>query len=265
MNTSFDTYTTWDRFFVGVDLGKQQDPTAIAVVSARTEMRPLFRVGHLERLPLGTDYVASVAHVRDLLRRPIFRNAELIVDETGCGGPVCDLFEEQGLSPTRVTITAGLSSEVEDKGRRWKIAKQMLVSRLEAALADRRLHILQTLPEAAALINELQHFEQWQMDSGRWRYGARSEGKQHDDLVIALALSVWKAHRDVGDVGVFYRLAGLQPPGVKPEELDVGEGQIAVNVINPIYVPSLHRVAGPGWVVVLEDEAARLHELQAVA
>jgi len=261
--TGFDTYSSRDRFFIGVDIGKINDPTAIAVVATRAEMRPVYRVGHLERLPLGTVYPQIVAHVRDLMRRSIFAHGrtELVVDQTGCGAPVCDLFEDQSLLPQRITITGGLiNEEAEGPSRHWRISKQSLVSRLDAALADRRLHILAKLPEAAALVNELQHFEQWQTDSARWRYGARADGKQHDDLVIALALSVWAAERDNRGIGVWMRLAYDDHVGPRPDDMVPGPGEMAVRLNEDLIARTRQKVMGPGWVIVDEGEAVELRE-----
>ena len=43
-----------------------------------------------------------------LLRRPpLAGNCELVIDDTGVGRAVGDLFETAGMDPIRVTITAG--------------------------------------------------------------------------------------------------------------------------------------------------------------
>ena len=47
--------------------------------------------------------------------------------------------------------------------------------------------------EAPALRAELEDFRATVTDSGRWTFGARSGA--HDDLVLALALALWRANR----------------------------------------------------------------------
>lgn len=188
------------RYYVGCDLGQSIDPTAIAVVR-RIEgepERPLFQVGHLERLPLNTPYPGVVSHVRDLLPR-LPGEAELVIDLTGVGRPVFDLFEARGMSAIGVTITAGDSETRE--GLQFHVPKITLISRLQALLHDRRLHILKTLPEAPVLVAELQDFKATVTDSGYWKFGARS-GK-HDDLVLALAIAVWRAHTTFAGQGLY--------------------------------------------------------------
>src|SRR5438132_13484668 len=61
---------------------------------------PIFQVGHLERLPLGTTYPAIVAHVSRLLPK-LPGHAELVIDFTGVGRPVFDMFVYSGISPDR--------------------------------------------------------------------------------------------------------------------------------------------------------------------
>ena len=69
----------------------------------------------------------------------------------------------------------------------------MLVSRLQALLHEGRLKILRELDEAETLIRELQDFRMEFTAAGHMTFNARS-GK-HDDLVLALAIAVWRAHR----------------------------------------------------------------------
>jgi len=149
----------------------------------------LFQVGHLERLPLGTTYPAIVAHVSRLLAR-LPGGTELVIDYTGVGRPVFDLFIYSGISPVGVLITAG-TAEAHD-GIICSVPKLVLVSRLQALLHEGRLKILKDLPEAETLVRELQDFRVEYTAAGHLTFNARS-GK-HDDLVLALAIAAWRAH-----------------------------------------------------------------------
>jgi hypothetical protein len=102
-------FSPTDRFFIGVDPGQAIDPTAIAVTRVLTDREmPVHQVIHLERLPLRTRYPAIVSAVVDLLARPLLRSrCEVVVDFTGVGRPVSDLFAERGIAHTGVTITGG--------------------------------------------------------------------------------------------------------------------------------------------------------------
>jgi hypothetical protein len=73
---------------------------------------PIFQVGHLERVPLGTPYPGVVAHVGRLLTK-LPGHPELVIDFTGVGRPVFDMFVYSGISPTGVLITGG-TAETRD-------------------------------------------------------------------------------------------------------------------------------------------------------
>lgn len=221
------------RWYVGVDLGQSFDPTAVAIVEAQTRayaqdfwysmpeeqlppdaVRPenhwfgesgrqhspnrivRLDVRHLERLPLHMSYVDQVAKVKSLVTRPPldkFRPT-LVVDQTGVGRPVVDMFRRAPyyLRPDAVTITAG-NTESFDQDRDYRVSKIRLVSRLQAALHSGELRIAKELPEAKTLVSELQDFRGIFTESGNARFGAR-EGA-HDDLVLAVAICAWKAHQ----------------------------------------------------------------------
>jgi hypothetical protein len=187
-----------ERYTVGCDLGQSHDPTAIAVVrrtddDAMDPGRSIFQVGHLERLPLGTPYPGVIRHVsRMLAAPPLHDKSELVIDFTGVGRPVFDMFVGHGVSPIGVTITAGDS--VTHEGMIYRVPKLNLISRVQALLHDGRLKIHKGLPDAPALVAELQDFRAEVTDSGYWKFGARS-GK-HDDLVLAVAIALWRAHGD---------------------------------------------------------------------
>jgi len=150
---------------------------------------PIFQVGYLERMPLGTSYPAIVAHVGRLLGKLPART-ELVIDITGVGKPVFEMFTYSGISPAGVLITAGTSETWHECI--WSVPKLTLVSRLQALLHQGRLKILRELAEAETLVRELQDFRVEFTAAGHLTFNARS-GK-HDDLVLALAMAVWRAH-----------------------------------------------------------------------
>ena len=166
-----------ERYTVGADLGQSQDPTAVAVVRRldRWPAKPIFQVGHLGRLPLGTSYPNVVSHVTNMLHRPpLLGKAELVIDFTGVGRPVFDMFVGRGVSPIGVTITAGESTTHE--GLIWRVPKITLISRIQALLHDGRLKIHKDLPDAAALVSELQDFRADVTDF--WLLEVRRTGRQ---------------------------------------------------------------------------------------
>jgi hypothetical protein len=196
-----------DQFVVGCDLGQSQDSTAICVmhhtrrpldewkpderrqvISQRVEER--FDVRYLQRIPLQTPYPRQVAIVQELLgRAPLFGEALLAIDQTGCGAPVGDIFEASGLEPLRITFTAG--HEAQGKRRKWGVPKSVIVSGLDAKLNTGELRFAKDLLEADALKEEMQNFQRHVSQTGRLLFEHRT-GK-HDDLVFSVGISLWAA------------------------------------------------------------------------
>jgi hypothetical protein len=211
------------NYVLGLDLGQSQDPTALAVVrrlgAFGFEDTELYQVGHLERLPLGTSYPAVVGHVKWVLEH-LPKGTELVVDYTGVGRPIFDLFVDiPGIDPIGVLITGGNTES--NFGRIFSVPKINLISWLQALLHQERLKIQRELPEASALVRELREFRVDFTAAGHMTFNARSG--QHDDLLLALAIAAWRAR--VGEAPAlltFYRnqmeLAKRQDRGVVPVE-----------------------------------------------
>lgn len=150
-------------------------------------MTDVYRVGYLERVPLGTPYPSIVAHVGSLLGR--LPGAELVIDYTGVGRPVFDMFRISGISPIGVLITGGTTETHE--GFIHGVPKLTLISRLQVLLHEGLLKIHKDLSEAETLVRELQDFRCAFTAAGALTFNARSG--RHDDLLLALAIAVWRA------------------------------------------------------------------------
>jgi hypothetical protein len=195
-----------ERFVVGVDLGQSQDPTAISVLHKKTlpletwthdaqlcvhrqDAKETLEVRHLERLALGQSYPEQVAHVGNVLARPpLVGDATLVIDQTGVGAAVGDIFENAGMKPIRISITAGSEATVAGI-RRHHVAKSILISTLDAALHTGELKFAAKLAEAEAMKEELLDFRRSVSAAGRFSFEARV-GK-HDDLVLSVAIALW--------------------------------------------------------------------------
>ena len=191
--------------FVGLDLGQSQDPTAIAVLdyvgppngirlfAAGQEPKPIYRVRGLERPPLGTPYPKIVDRVVAILGK--LHKPQLVIDATGVGRPVVDLFHERGIYGHAVTITGG--DNFNQDGRELRVPKRDLVGAAQVLLQSGRLRIAEGLALTPILVKELQAFRVKISANARDTYSAR-EG-EHDDLVLAVALACWSAVRWTGD------------------------------------------------------------------
>ena len=79
-------------------------------------MIDIFEIGTIKRLPLETSYTNVVAIVHALLLR-CPAGTELIIDGTGVGKPVADIFKWHGVTPWCVTATAGIEQTIDAANR----------------------------------------------------------------------------------------------------------------------------------------------------
>lgn len=194
-------------FYIGLDLGQTQDPTAIVVVEQTVEMgkgiNPItfqpqenvhFDVRHLERM-IGVPYPEVATRVRDIAKRLAGgrRRPQLVVDGTGVGRPVVDMLRAAGIaaSLTAVTIHGGDAETFVDGY--YRVPKRNLCGRLAVMLQEKELRIAAELPLADVLIRELLNFKVSISKTGHDTYAGDWREREHDDTVLALGLALWWA------------------------------------------------------------------------
>ena len=88
---------------------------------------PIYHLRHLKRFRLGTSYPAVVERVGEMLAGPpLWGCRQLVVDGTGVGAPVVDMFRQKGLVPIAITITGG--DTVTGERGNYRVPKRYLVS-----------------------------------------------------------------------------------------------------------------------------------------
>lgn len=179
-------------FYMGIDLGKLRDHTAIAIVDRKGAA---VQLRYAERVALGTPYPEVVERIRYLATHQSVRGRCVVaVDATGLGEPVVDMLRSSGLGceVSAVNITGG---ERETRsGIVWNVPKSDLMAGVQVLIEKRELKIAGKLEEADALVRELADVRMTPGNAGRVRIGADRAG-EHDDLVMALALACWRAKR----------------------------------------------------------------------
>ncbi|MGE5618097.1 MAG: hypothetical protein ACM3US_02435 [Sphingomonadaceae bacterium] len=200
---------------IGVDIGQQRDPTALAVVERQDRSRwalprservveprdirlvsdPVYVAREIGRLSLGTPYpevAEAIRRVVDGIRLRYKGALEVRIDSTGVGAPVVDLVRAQVKAVPYVEVLAVSfthGDRFERKGsKEATLGKAYLVSRLQALLQTRSLKLPRT-SETEALEQELKTYEIKVSENGNDTYGAFRVGT-HDDLVTALGLAV---------------------------------------------------------------------------
>jgi len=202
-----------ERYLVGLDLGQAQDYTAIATVKQLKHQKTgalHYEVVGLERPPLGTPYGAIVDYVIGMLKSTTLsgkclgqsmgigapkEETELVVDATGCGRPVVDMLKDKGAPDyahlVPCTITGGVA--VTTTGGMYGVPKRSLVTSLQILYQDGRIKVSNGLELGSILAQELLNFKaKINPATGNDSFEAWRE-KDHDDMVLAVALAVWWA------------------------------------------------------------------------
>ena len=202
------------EYIAGLDLGKQHDRSVFSVIHhTRTPIETdgpeawiiddrarVCRQASITRydllvmstLPLKMDYVSQALLVRELISREplVSTKAKLIVDISGVGMGVADLMRSQGLRFIGVQITAG-TEQTQVDGENYRVAKQLLVSKLEAALHANELRVPELLPEESEFKKELESFKRKAKTSGANTWSA--DTGEFDDRVMSVAYAIWWA------------------------------------------------------------------------
>lgn len=190
-------------FYFPVDLGQVQDYTAYMVLEqVRSPLKIDHHVRHIDRIPLGTPYTEQVRMIVELLRRPpLVGNVTLILDATGVGRPVVDMFMDSvDVQAPIVPIVITDGKEAHSEGQWWWVPKKDLVSAITLLLQADSLKIARGLALAKVLRDEMANFQIKISKTGHTTYEAGVVTDQtqwreggHDDLFLALGMGCWYA------------------------------------------------------------------------
>jgi hypothetical protein len=201
---------------IGVDVGQMVDFSALAVVERiqpelprhphevapddkrslqELTQRPLARyvVRHLQRFPLHTSYPDMVNRVVTLFHQPEVERQQrtLLVDATGVGRGITDMFKVANVPLKAITIHGGFRTTSE--GNEWHVPKRELVGALRKLSQERpvRLALGERLPFIQEIMAEMETFvAKINPDTGHESFLQWRE-QEHDDLILSLAMACW--------------------------------------------------------------------------
>ena len=189
-------------YFIGLDLGQACDHSALAILQRTWKAHPChpdrpashYAVRHLRRWPLETSYTVVAADLASLVRLPPLNWPVVIIDQTGVGRAVVDYLGKTSLAASLkpVVITGGKETSRADNGA-WHVPKKELVSCLQALLRSQRLQVA-ALPERDLLTQEMRSFRVRITPAANETFAACRQ-RDHDDLVLAVALAAWWGER----------------------------------------------------------------------
>jgi len=175
--------------FVGADLGKKVDYSAVAVVAKQDKIANLIFV---KRFPLETPYASVIGFIKILSVR--FKPEKIVVDQTGVGEYIVEDMKSAGLMNVE-GIMLTLPSKQEVLG----YMKQQMQNCVESCGSPKcnhpRMFQLPYDPEIIAEIN-LEKFELTK--DGNIKF-SHPEGT-HDDRLWAIALAVFASRESEAPV-----------------------------------------------------------------
>lgn len=199
------------RFILGVDLGQQQDYTAIVLTEHSRRLydpniadtpdwdrRPKKIRNHyvtrlIERPELGTPYPEIVERVQSMLENPaIAGETQLVVDATGVGIPVIEMMRQASLNPVGIWITGG--EDVVRTNYGYKVPKKDLATSLQIVFQSRRIKVSKGIALREVFKKELSNFRVKITDSAKETFEAWRQN-DHDDIVLAQAIAIWWAEK----------------------------------------------------------------------
>ena len=184
---------------IGLDVGREHDPAALAVLSARgtrpSSHRPAWTLLDVGNLALGTDYLKLAEQAAGLAAE--FTGAGyatvLAVDATGIGAAVLEMARRS--APTEriygVSITSGMSlSRSSPDG--FTVGKHRLTEGLTVALQQGGLDTdAHASPDGVAEFQAQMAQFVAKPRPGQPTYQRHEAASGHDDLVLAVELALW--------------------------------------------------------------------------
>ncbi len=186
------------RFLLGLDEAKIRDWSALSAVGLETPSQnqySLVGASKKQRLP----YDQIVDWVIAQMNKPFFNTKvthkpKLIMDATGVGAPIRDMFIKAGVSPVGVSITTGSNCSIQDGI--YHLGKARLIGTFIAVYDQGRIKVNPNIPVWPLMERELLSFRAQQNQSGHIKFEAAAG--ENDDLLTSLALAIWYGEEILG-------------------------------------------------------------------
>ena len=198
-------------YIYSLDIGSEQDFCAGALIrrhtryqtradvlpdataTARRTMIVERHLLHTYRPPLRTPYHQVVRRVGEIINHADLRqNCYLVVDKGQVGGAIVQTMIRSGMYPYAVNITGGKSVSSNERG--WNVPKSDIVGSLVLGLEQQIVRVHPSIDDRDALVEELKKFRMKRRKSGHLSFEAERD-RDHDDLVMSLAMGVWFSDR----------------------------------------------------------------------
>lgn len=188
-------------FYIGIEPASNPgEGTTLSIVEYTLEPALLYKVRHLERFPIGTEYPTIIEEVNQI--RAELKGGAVVLNTTFIGDPTVDMFKQEGRSPISIFISGGetaIKPHVEnavDPIRKydhlsWNVPLKDLISILQVCLQKGQLIIAPDLELAQALIDEILNFRVEISPSGK----IDKSTLKNADLLLSVSIACYVAAR----------------------------------------------------------------------
>jgi hypothetical protein len=156
------------EYFAGLDLGKLQDHSALAIVQREAETLKLV---YTHEFPLETPYTQVIAHTTRANTQ--FKLQKLLTDQTGIGEPILENLQTEGTTAEGAKLTQDTKTEI--------------LTHLKLTMQQNRLAI----PYDKQLCQQINDQQYAYTKTEKLTFS--HPPKTHDDQLWALALAVYAA------------------------------------------------------------------------
>ncbi|MCK9569672.1 hypothetical protein M0R72_12085 [Candidatus Pacearchaeota archaeon] len=179
-------------FILALDPAQLRDWSALAAIDMQYKVErkrfeySLVAMNRKQALP----YDQIVDWVIKALKNPAFNThspPEFVLDATGVGVAVNDMFRAKHIRTKAVTITVG--NGLNREGSIIHLGKARLVGKFLGAFDAGKVHVNPDMPIWPAVEREMLSFRAEMSAQGRVKLEA--EQGEHDDMLFALALCIW--------------------------------------------------------------------------
>lgn len=182
---------------IGLDVGREHDPAALAVlVSTDTPSpshRPTWSILDVGNVARGTDYTDLVEMVTELHDEFVAAGytTTLTIDATGIGAAVVEMAQKRIPEQRVYAVTIGSGMTLVSHGDRITVGKHRLTEALQVAVEQSRISVDDgASPDGVRELNE--QMRSFSSKPGRRPgYQRHEAARGHDDLVLAVELALW--------------------------------------------------------------------------
>ncbi len=197
------------QFIVAQDIAKNVDYTTTVVhrvtpklVEGSTTGRIFYYQEKVFQDMVRLKYTELAEYTRELMQAVnVAHDCALVIDGTGVGGPVFDLYDEAGLDPLKIVFTSGESISVQSGARAgsskfgivqgYGVPKADLVGALVVAMEQGRMIRAADVPYKQQEIEQYQNFVGRINEKTKYVKFGNAQDEIHDDIIVADAMAVW--------------------------------------------------------------------------